>query len=470
MFKLLKKKHFLSFALVLFVLIFLGAFYGSAYRSRIHKTELYNLALEQIENNNYEEAIDILAPLGMFQDATRYIAYSEAMLLMEKENYSAAYDQFIQLEDFYESELRADEANNAMAQLVELGPLYEAALKNYNDGNLLEALSTFQQLGDYRDSQHYVEACGIKLQRLTFSHTITAGIQFSAGITQDGTVVFSGKNFDGESDIYSWSDIISISSNNEFFMGLKEDGTVLTAKRDSNYKYRVDTSDWTNIVDISTGEQYVVGLRADGTLTAQGIDGYGETNIDDWRDIIAIDTGWQHTVGLDKNGGVHITGFNSESLLTQIHEQSDQWKDIISISTGGSTGSGNKGRGHVVALKRDGTVVAVGDNSFGQCNVSEWKDIIAISAGDYHTVGLCKDGSIVTTQTREAYPESYNEVSSWENIVAVAAGYGFTLGLQSDGTVKAAGLNREGQINVDDWSNVIYRDEWSLVFRNNDSH
>lgn len=33
------------------------------------------------------------------------------------------------------------------------------------------------------------------------------------------------------------------------------------------------------------------------------------------------------------------------------------------------------GRRHTIGLKSDGTVVAVGDNEFGQCNVNDWRDI-----------------------------------------------------------------------------------------------
>lgn len=33
------------------------------------------------------------------------------------------------------------------------------------------------------------------------------------------------------------------------------------------------------------------------------------------------------------------------------------------------------GRGHTVALKSDGTVVAVGDNTYGQCDVGRWLNI-----------------------------------------------------------------------------------------------
>ena len=37
----------------------------------------------------------------------------------------------------------------------------------------------------------------------------------------------------------------------------------------------------------------------------------------------------------------------------------------------------------------------MGDNTFGQCQVAEWKNIIAVSAGDMHTVGLKEDGTLV---------------------------------------------------------------------------
>lgn len=45
---------------------------------------------------------------------------------------------------------------------------------------------------------------------------------------------------------------------------------------------------------------------------------------------------------------------------------------------------------HTVALKQDGTVVAAGNLSSGKCKISKWKDIVSVSAGQYHTVGLKK--------------------------------------------------------------------------------
>lgn len=49
------------------------------------------------------------------------------------------------------------------------------------------------------------------------------------------------------------------------------------------------------------------------------------------------------------------------------------------ISTSGQT---------TIAVKKDGTVVAVGKNTYGECNVSDWTDIIAVSGNLAHTVGL----------------------------------------------------------------------------------
>ena len=60
--------------------------------------------------------------------------------------------------------------------------------------------------------------------------------------------------------------------------------------------------------------------------------------------------------------------------------------EVIAVSTGSN---------HTLGLKSDGTVVAVGDNKRDQCNVSSWKDIVAISAGEAHTVGVKLDGTVV---------------------------------------------------------------------------
>jgi len=81
------------------------------------------------------------------------------------------------------------------------------------------------------------------------------------------------------------------------------------------------------------------------------------------------------------------------------------------------------GRGHTVALKSDGTVVAVGRNKEGECNVSRWCDIEAVVAGNVH----------MATNTGNAH----------------------TIALKSDNTVEAVGWNKHNQCDVNEWHNIV---------------
>ena len=54
----------------------------------------------------------------------------------------------------------------------------------------------------------------------------------------------------------------------------------------------------------------------------------------------------------------------------------------------GSIPTVSAGYEFTVGLKSDGTVVAAGDNRFGQRDVSGWSGIQQLSAGRKHTVGL----------------------------------------------------------------------------------
>ena len=88
---------------------------------------------------------------------------------------------------------------------------------------------------------------------------------------------------------------------------------------------------------------------------------------------------------------------------------------------------------------------------YSQCDVDSWSDIVAVAAGEVHTVGLRSDGTVVV-----AGDNVWGEcnVDGWTDIVAVAAGWGHTVGLRSDGTVVATGWNDAGQCDVSDWKNI----------------
>jgi hypothetical protein len=115
------------------------------------------------------------------------------------------------------------------------------------------------------------------------------------------------------------------------------------------------------------------------------------------------------------------------------------WKDIVAIDVGA---------GHIVGLTKDGTVLATGSNPNGQCDVSDWKDIVAITANYGATFGLKKDGTIVTT-------DSEVDLSSWKDMVAIDGGGFHVAGLKKDGTVLTFGSYFLDECKELDWEDVM---------------
>ena len=95
------------------------------------------------------------------------------------------------------------------------------------------------------------------------------------------------------------------------------------------------------------------------------------------------------------------------------------------------------GQYHTVGIRSDGSVVACGMNDEGQCDVTDWAKIVAIATGYRHTVGVKSDGTAVACGLND---EGQCNVSTWEDIVSVSAGTMHTVGLKRDGTAIAAGV------------------------------
>ena len=143
------------------------------------------------------------------------------------------------------------------------------------------------------------------------------------------------------------------------------------------------------------------------------------------------------TIGLRSDGTVIAAGSNSYG-----QSNVSDWRNIATIIARND---------RTVGLRFDGTVVAAGSNSSGQCSVSNWRDIVAVGVGGHHTVGLQSDGTVVATGDNR---DGQCNVSDWKDIVAIEVGPAHTVGLRSDGTVVATGDNSYGQCNVSDWRNV----------------
>ncbi len=153
-----------------------------------------------------------------------------------------------------------------------------------------------------------------------------------------------------------------------------------------------------------------------------------------------VSAGRYHTAAIRNDGTAVAVGCNDDGQCNV-----SEWTDIVSISAGYY---------YTVGLKSDGTAVAVGYNENGQCAVTgnEWKDLIAVSALDRHTVGLRADGTVVACGSND---DGQCNVSDWTDIVAVSAGGNHTVGLKKDGTVVAVGRNTNGECDVSEWKDIV---------------
>ena len=324
------------------------------------------------------------------------------------------------------------------------------------DGDKAHAAMAFYKLGDYSDARERSFALWNEIAR---RDTIAAGGVLNLGICSDGSPIATGI------DIESRSNLVHVDACTfGIFAGLCDDGTVVPKNE------RYDYNHWTDIVDVAAGLTHVVGLRADGTVIAcdtssfPSVFGGSELDVSDWTDIIAVSAG-RHTVGLRADGTVVAAGLTKERYESMFADKNPtftywsecdvtDWTDIIAISAKSY---------HTVGLKADGTVVAVGSNDYGECDVSDWTDIIAISSGGNHTVGLHSDGTVVAVGKND---DGRCNVSDWTDIVEISAGLAHTLGLRSDGTVVAVGNNDYGQCEVSDWTDIMLPKQNAGLIRN----
>ncbi len=266
------------------------------------------------------------------------------------------------------------------------------------------------------------------LNRCSNATSIAAGVYHTVGLKADGTVVAVGDNSSGQLNVSSWTNIKAIAAGYQYTVGLKADGSVVAVG--DNSAGQLNVSSWKNIKAIAAGDYHLVGLKADGTVVAVGDNSNGQLNVSTWTSIKTIAAGGNKTVGVKEDGTVVVVGesncqvstwtnikavavgFNDTAglkengtvVLSESYNDVSTWVDIKAIAAGVDYDR------YVVGLKQDGSVVAVGDHSYGQLDVSSWTDIIAIEAGGYHTVGLRQDGSVVAVGD-----DSYGQldVSSW---------------------------------------------------------
>ena len=132
--------------------------------------------------------------------------------------------------------------------------------------------------------------------------------------------------------------------------------------------------------------------------------------------------------------GIIALGENGKVFSTKKNTQIDQWEDIIQVSAGYT---------HFVGLKNDGTVLDTLDKIYTK--IKTWRDIVSIGAGNCFTVGLRNDGRVLVADNVEGNDCCTLE---WEDIIDIS--------VEEE---MIGGLDKKGKVHIK-WHSKKTSDEW----------
>jgi uncharacterized repeat protein (TIGR02543 family) len=195
------------------------------------------------------------------------------------------------------------------------------------------------------------------------------------------------------------------------------------------------------------------------------------------KTVISASTGWKYSVVLCSDGTVVGTGLNGRNSAAQttvpvaINSGALSGKTVVEVSAGAE---------HCLALCSDGSVAAWGYNGDGQLGNNSntdslvpvlvnaasgvsslyGKKVVAVSAGGYHSLALCSDGTLAAWgyngkgelgnngTAASKVPLALNTTSGvsalyGKTVIAISGG---VLALCSDSTIAAWGGNDKGEL------------------------
>ncbi len=259
------------------------------------------------------------------------------------------------------------------------------------------------------------------------------------------------------------SGVTALAGGRTHSIALKQDGTVVSwgkwnsfygnerlgpAYIDANFPVGLN-----EVVAIAAGSDHSAALKSDGQVVVAGFSYSGGNSAfgvmipaivpDEVNNVIAISAGGYSTAAVKQDGTVVVWGASyCGSSLISVPSGSSRLEGGTVVSWGLTEIKAIAvGWNHILALKRDGTVIAWGNNTKGQTNVpSGLSGVIEVAAGSKHSLALKQDGTVVAWgDNLNAAPAGLNEVK------AIATKQDLNLALRRDGTVVQWGDGFPGQ-------------------------
>lgn len=300
----------------------------------------------------------------------------------------------------------------------------------------------------------------VPLQTPTGIVEVSSGGWTTYVLTDWGKVYAVGRNQDGQMNISHLSGVVDIAAGDSHLVVLYENGTVDAIGRWGQGQCNV--KEWSDIRDVFAGIFCSVGICEDGTVKLAGQSPYARFDASEWTNIVQVDASDHFLVGLRTDGTVVYAGGNGheESADPELRERKSNaeeiagWTDIIAVASGDY---------HTIGLRADGTVVSTTpeSNEFpGACDVSGWTDIVSIAAGSGFSVGLRSDGTVVVAgeyknPDRIVAKGELRDAESWTDIIQISATYNQIVGLRKDGQLVACGFNPQGQCDMEKLQEIV---------------
>ncbi len=344
---------------------------------------------------------------------------------------------------------------------------YEKAEQLYADGNYEEARVAFGKISGYKDA--FKRSYELWEPDLC-NNTIEASNSHVVGLKEDGTVVAVGENNNGQCNVSEWRNIIDIAVGGNRTVAVHEDGTVVYTADIDAYGH-TSLAHWENIVSvysINLMQDYFVGLKADGTIvtTKEG------WTLSEWTDLVKIEDDGKY--GLKADGTIALI---NENARVNYMEELSEWEDIVDVVF--------TDNGDIYGLVEDGTVIYrrfydgknyILESSY--LDVETWRDCEffltpeneIFATGSVEESWKYQNGHYADTEgyLEDKYAREYiQEVLNWEHVEDLtvlniyyedATGEYIDcpifIGLKQDGTVVAEGPNLYGHLQASEWTNI----------------
>ena len=113
------------------------------------------------------------------------------------------------------------------------------------------------------------------------------------------------------------------------------------------------------------------------------------------------------------------------NIAKEEYPEVEEWKEIIAISSSANS---------VVGLKKDGTIVATGDNYEGKLNTQEWSKIVQVEAGVWGTFAVRENKTLVYAGKLPENQKENFEKHQWNNLKAIEGNWDL-IGIDKDGNI-----------------------------------